>query len=94
MHNSYDEVVDDVRATNELLKEEAKQGWMFWVGAAVLFLMLWTAEQADLVRGIAFIAGLGFYYAYKWHAELNRRLLLSNRLLLTLVKRTVPEEAD
>ncbi|HWM30131.1 MAG TPA: hypothetical protein VNO69_00290 [Methyloceanibacter sp.] len=65
MHDSFNEVVSDVRETNELLKEETKQGWGFWAVMVFLFVLLWiTPDQTNLIRGVAAMVGLGFYYAF------------------------------
>jgi hypothetical protein len=92
MHNNYEEVIEDVRETSQLLKEQARLGWEIWVIMAFVAMLAFTTDVIGLLRAIFFLTVLGFYYAYKWHLELNRRLLLSHRLQMTLVKRALPVE--
>lgn len=90
MHSSYDEVIEDVRETTRLLKEQADLGWGVWVVGLIIAVLAYTSDEIGLLRGIFVMAALGFYCAYRWHAELNRRLLLSHRLQMTLLKRALP----
>lgn len=82
-------LVDDFKATHELIAEEAKQGWGFWVGLALFGGLIWLLadNSNNLLKVLTIAVGVVFYHSYKAHLELSRRTMLTNRMLLALARR-------
>lgn len=78
-----DNIIDEIRTTNEIIKEEAKIEWTYYVGAAVFGAAIWwwSNDLVALIKGLAFGLGLALYHVHKSNQEILRRLALSNSLL-------------
>ena len=70
---------------NSEIEKYERSIWPFFVGGIFLLMMFYNANEVDAIKGLAALVAWGFYLVYRQAAVVNKRLALTNKILLSSV---------